>query len=127
MKTQVTETAVETSIPAETETETKKATSTPEPTAAPRGDRSLGDNGKPAERRLKVVKTMRKMGAVSATTAVTAADLVAKTGLTPYDVYCLLYKHYPLQKSGLVKQVQLEGVRGLSYHLTAKGQKSDPE
>lgn len=120
------ETAVAETPKAKSKTPKKKVAPPVTPTAD-KGPRSLGDGSKtPAERRLIVVKAMRKLGAVGATSSVTAAILVEKTGLTPYDVYCLLYKHYPLQVGGFVKQVQVEGVRGLSYHLTAKGQKTDP-
>jgi len=90
--------------------------------------RSVGDTDmSPTQRRLAVIKAMRKIGAVSATTAATADLLAEKSGLTRFDVYGQLYHANPLQKNGFVKQVQVEGVRGLSYHLTAKGQKSDPE
>lgn len=96
-------------------------------TVAPKG-RSVGETDKtPAQRRMAVIKAMRGLGAVSATTSVTADRLATKCGMTRFDVYGQLYHTNHLQRDGFVKQVQMEGVRGLSYHLTAKGQKTDPE
>lgn len=91
--------------------------------------RAIGDTDAPvAERRQIVVRAMIKMGATGATSARTADEISAKSGLTRFDVYGLLYHTNELQKSGYAKQAQLEGVRGLSYYLTAKGAKGyDPK
>lgn len=81
----------------------------------------------PVQRRLVVVKAMRKIGATTAATSITATALAAKCGMSRFEVYGALYHTHPLQVQGFVKQVKLEDNRENSYHLTAKGIKSDPE
>lgn len=89
-----------------------------------RADRSMADV--PAEtRRRELVKLLKKLGATSPTTARPVQYLAEKIGYTRYDVYCLVYHKYQLGVTGIVKTVQLEGVRGLSAYLTAKGAKID--
>ena len=86
-------------------------------------DRSAADV--PArDRRVALVKLLRKMQATSATAAKPVKALAERLGYNDYDVYCLAYHKYPLAAAGLVKTVQVEGVRGLSVHLTAKGAKA---
>lgn len=103
------------------------ATKTPKAAQTKPNVRSVGETDmSPAQRRLTVIKMMRKVGAISATTSITAEQLASKTGLTKFDVYGQLYHANPLQRNGFIKQVQVESVRGLAYHLTAKGQKTDP-
>jgi hypothetical protein len=70
---------------------------------------------------------MRKLGARDPDTARTADELAAKSGLTRFDVYGQLYHTHRLATGGYVKQVQVEGVKGLSYYLTAKGLKAPDE
>lgn len=90
----------------------------------PRSTRSVGDVTLSVDqRREKVVKTMIKIGANNATSAKTADQIAAKTGFTRFDIYGLLYHTNFLAQEGYVKQVKIEGVKGLSYYLTAKGSK----
>lgn len=90
--------------------------------------RTTGATGKSAgERRLLIVKVLRKMGAVSPGSARTAEDVAAKCGLTRFDVYGQLYHTHKLQAEGFARQVETEGVRGLTYYLTAKGVKATDE
>lgn len=110
---------------AEKPAKTEKAPA--EEKAAPKG-RKIGAVEKPvAERRQMLVKLMVKMGAVSPATAKTKGELAAKCGLTEFDVYGLLYHTHLLQTGGFVKQVKIDGVKGLCYHLTAKGLKATAE
>lgn len=80
-----------------------------------------------AERHAKVLKAMRTLGAVKEGSAVNVARVAGKCGLGEYEVYCALWGKGLLQTEGYVKQVKTEGVRGAAFHLTAKGQKGDPE
>lgn len=80
-----------------------------------------------AERRLALVRALRKAGAVSPGSARAIPDLAAKLGYTNYDVYCLAYHKYHLATAGIVKVCEVEGRRGLSVYLTAKGQKATDE
>ena len=89
-------------------------------------DRSMSDLT-PAQRSAKVLGAMRKLGAVNGGSAVNVAAIAKKTDLGEYEVYCAMWGKGPLQSGGYVKQVKVEGVRGAAFHLTAKGQKGDPE
>lgn len=89
-------------------------------------DRSMSDVPV-AERRLALVKLLRKLGATSASTSRPISLLAEKLGYTRYDVYCLVYHKFPLATEGFVKVVQLEENPDRSVYLTAKGQKTDPE
>lgn len=100
----------------------KKAAKPNQPTKAAREvgvtDKSVG------ERRLMVIKVLRRGKATSAMTAMTATAVAAKSGLTRFDAYGQLYHTHFLQQAGFVKQVKLEGSRELSFFLTAKGDKA---
>ena len=91
--------------------------------------RTVGEKakGKAPERRLAVVVALRKLGALSEKMARTADDVAAKSGLTRFDVYGQFYHTHRLQTEGYVKQCEVDGVRGLSYYLTAKGAKATDE
>jgi len=107
---------------------TKKAAKKASPTEREPGERAAGarkTSGLPAaEKRARFLKALKQLGAVSATTAVPAAAVVKRDGkLTPFDVYCQGYHKNELATDGLIKLVNVEGTRGLAYHLTAKGQK----
>ena len=78
-----------------------------------------------AKRTASLLTAMKKLGAVSAGTARTADEIAGKSGLTRFDVYGLCYHAHPLVVDGLVKIAKMEGVRGLSYYLTAKGVKAE--
>lgn len=102
----------------------KTKTTKPEKTTATKKTRDIGGTKLTVEqRRVAVVKAMTAMGATSATGAKTADQISAKSKLTRFDVYGILYHANKLQSEGYVKQVQIEDVRGLSYYLTAKGAK----
>lgn len=79
------------------------------------------------ERHAKVLKAMRTLGAVKEGSAVNVGRVAAKCGLGEYEVYCALWGKGLLQTEGYVKQVKREDVRGAAFHLTAKGQKNDPD
>ena len=89
-------------------------------------DRSMSDLT-PTQRSAKILHAMRKIGAVNGGSAVNVATIAKKTDLGEYEVYCAMWNKGPLQDGGYVKQVKVEGVRGAAFHLTAKGQKGDPE
>lgn len=90
--------------------------------------RTTGNSGKsPAERRWAIVSAMKSLGATNALSAKTADEIAKKSGLTRFDVYGHLYHTRQLQVEGYAKQVSHEEVRGLSYHLTAKGAKAVKE
>ncbi len=80
-----------------------------------------------AQRRLALVKLLRKLGATKATTARQVSELAGKLGYTNYDVYCLAYHTYFLAEAGIVKTCVQEGERGLGVYLTAKGVKATDE
>lgn len=91
------------------------------------GDRKVTSDLTPTQRHAKVLAAMRKLNAVNGSTAVTCEAVAAKSGLSKFEVYGSLWSQGPLQTGGYAKQCKVEGVRGTSYHLTAKGQKGDPE
>jgi hypothetical protein len=78
-----------------------------------------------SERRVKFLSCLQKKGADGPGTAISGSDLAKMLEFTEYDVYVLGYRTSPLVKNGLVKTAVIEGVRGLSYYLTAKGMKVD--
>ena len=89
-------------------------------------DRAMSDV--PAkERRVNLVKVLRKMGAVDKESARPISVLAQKLGYTAYDVYCLTYHKFPLAKQGFVKVTEQEGHRDQCVYLTAKGQSTLPE
>ena len=67
------------------------------------------------------------IGAVNAGSAVNVTTIAKKASLGEYEVYCAVWNKGLLQSDGYVKQVKVDGVRGAAFHLTAKGQKGDPE
>lgn len=80
-----------------------------------------------AQRRVALVKLLRKVGATGAGSAKPVSELAAKLGYTKYDVYCLAYHKYHLATAGILKTTTEEGVRGLVVYLTAKGVKATDE
>lgn len=120
-----------TDLPTASQTTDKAHATNGEATA--KAGRKVGNSGKsPAERRLVVVKAMRRMKATSTTNAVTAERLAKATGLTKFDVYGQLYHTHPLQTGEFVRQHREEAANGglgrtLYYYLTAKGVKATDE
>lgn len=104
----------------------KKPVAKKEKTDTIKKDRSMSDLT-PAQRSAKILGSMRKLSAVNAGSAINIATIAKKTDLGEYEVYCTMWNKGPLQNSGYIKQVKVEGVRGAAFHLTAKGQKGDPE
>ncbi len=84
------------------------------------------------ERRVNVVKALRRAGAVSQTQAVPMADLAEKVGYSAYDVYGCVCGHSGKTGSAPTCLVATkhaavckhEGVRGLSVYLTKAGQRT---
>lgn len=105
-------------------TKTKK-TAAPKPRV--KLDRSMKSDVPAKDRRLALLKLLRKHGATKVSTAKPISFLAAKLGYTPYDVYMLTYRTSPLVIQELVKTCQTEEHRDLSVYLTAKGVKSDPK
>lgn len=81
----------------------------------------------PLQKTVSVLKAMRTLGALNAGSAVNVEKVSKKCGLNEFDTYGALYKTHRLQVELYVKQVKVEGIRGAAFHLTAKGQKGDPE
>ncbi len=104
---------------------------TPAKKAAANGTARKADRGMAdvpaADRRLALVKLLRKVGATSSAAARPVGVLAEKLGYTAYDVYCLAYHKYHLAAEGIVKTTTVEGQRGLSVYLTAKGAKATDE
>lgn len=92
-------------------------------------DRSMADVP-PGERKSALVKALRKLGAVKASSVAKAQDLCKATGYTPFDVYGLVNgtsgkagsSPTCLSATGHVKVADHEDGRG--YYLTAKGIKT---
>lgn len=80
-----------------------------------------------SDRRLALVKLLRKMGATSASTSRPIDALANKLGYNQYDVYCLGYHKFHLAKQGMIKTVKMEDQKVVSYYLTAKGAKASDE
>lgn len=83
-----------------------------------------------SERRVAVVKAMRKLGAVSATTAVTASAIAKAAGIPEDEVFRVkvvldVYRVTELVHNGFAKSVRPEGSRELAYYLTPKGKATD--
>ena len=97
-----------------------------EKTDAVKKDRSMSDLT-PVQRATKILVAMRKIGSTNAGSAVDVAAIAKKAGLGEYEVYCAVWSKGLLQIDGYVKQVKVDGIRGAAFHLTAKGQKGDPE
>lgn len=89
-------------------------------------DRSMSDVPA-AERRLALVKLLRKHRATSGATAMETSKIAERLGYTAYDVYCLAYHKFPLARDGFVKTARREDSKETLIYLTAKGQKTDPE
>jgi hypothetical protein len=80
-----------------------------------------------SERRVAVVKGMRKLGAVSESTAKTAIEIAKAAGIEQDDVYRVkvildVYRTNELVHNGFAKSVRYPGERELRYFLTKKGQ-----
>lgn len=78
------------------------------------------------DRRQAVVKAMRKLGAISASTARPAEDIAKKANFKGLDVvkvklHCDVYRGSELIKQGFANSTREEGSRSLLYYLTAKG------
>lgn len=94
--------------------------------APPTRDRSMSDV--PAsERRLALVKLLRKHRATSGASAIPASQIAEKLGYTAYDVYCLAYHKFPLARDGFVKTARREDSKETLVYLTTKGVNTDPE
>jgi len=97
----------------------KKTTETSGKPGRPRAEGILW-----TEKRLGVIKAMKKLQAVSETSAKTAPEIAARNSiLTEKDVVHYCWKDHELVTEGYVKQVRHEGNRRIHYYLTAKGQK----
>lgn len=90
-------------------------------------DRTSDKTKTPLQKMSIVLKTMRTLGSVNAGSAVNVEQIAKKSGLGEFDTYGALYKTHRLQVEGYIKQVKVDGVRGAAFHLTAKGQKGNPE
>lgn len=90
-------------------------------------DRSMKSDVPARDRRLALLKVLRKHQAVKATAAKPISFLAVKLGYNPYDVYMMTYRTSPLVGQELLKTVQHEDNRELSVYLTAKGVKTDPK
>lgn len=80
-----------------------------------------------SDRRLALVKLLRKMGATSASVSRPIDVLADKLGYNQYDVYCLGYHKFHLAKQGMIKTVKMEDQKVVSYYLTAEGAKASDE
>lgn len=90
-------------------------------------DRTSDKTKTPLQRMVIALKGLRSLSAVNAGAAVNIERLAKKSGLSEFDTFVATYKNHRLQVEGYIKQVKVEGVRGSAFHLTAKGQKGDPE
>lgn len=101
--------------------------------SAPTADRTMKADVKPFERRLALVKALRKAGAKNIRTAVTVSSLVTSLGYTKFDVYGLLRGTSGKADSNprcLVAQGLCsvhQGEEGLAAFLTASGAKVKDE
>lgn len=112
-------------LPAKAKAPATKAKAKPKTKIAANGklDRTAADVPV-GDRRLALVKLMRKLRATSADAGVPISELAPKLGYTRYDVYCLAYHKYPLAAAGYVKHAAADSGRELCYYLTAKGAKA---
>lgn len=80
-----------------------------------------------SEKRVTIVKAMRKLGATSAATAKSAAAIAEKAGCKVSDVKHYCYYKQQLVQYGFVKiaTAESENQRGLAYYLTAAGVKAN--
>lgn len=86
-------------------------------------------------RRIAVVKAMRALGAIDASTAVTATEVGKKAGTVEgiklgervdlVKIILDVYRTSELLHNGFAASVRHEGERELRYYLTAKGKKTD--
>ena len=79
------------------------------------------------ERRVAVVTAMRELGAMSATTAVTASAIAQAAGIPEAEVFRVkvildVYRVNELVHNGYAQTVRVQGSRELSYFLTKAGQ-----
>lgn len=74
------------------------------------------------EKKVKVLKTLKKLGATSPTSARSSAEVAKASGLSPRDVrhYC-----YHAKVSGLTGLAVSEDIAGYGFYLTGKGAKTD--
>lgn len=82
-----------------------------------------------SDRRVAVVKAMRKLGAVSDSTARTAEEICKSAGMAADDVFRVkvildVYRTNELLHNGFAASCRHEGERALRYFLTKKGQKT---
>ena len=80
-----------------------------------------------SERRVAVVKAMRKLKAITEASAVTAAAIAKAAGIDEDEVFRVkvildVYRVNELLHNGYAKSVRPEGSRELHYYLTKTGQ-----
>lgn len=76
-----------------------------------------------SDKRLAILKTLKKMSATSPGSARTAVDIAAKGGGSINDVKHYCYKDEQMVTHGFVAIAELEGEASLGYFITAKGMK----
>lgn len=97
------------------------------PKANPDGKKQFGverDHDLPwGDKKVAVFKALRALKATSKDNPKTANEIAGKAGCTPRDVrhYC-----YHARAAGLVGVIEVEGVTGYCFHLTARGAALDP-
>jgi hypothetical protein len=80
-----------------------------------------------SDRRIAVVKAMRKLGCKSPETAKTAGEIAKKAGMPDDEVFRVkvildVYRTNELLHNGYAQSYREEGSRELRYYLTRKGQ-----
>ena len=80
-----------------------------------------------SDRRVAIVKALRKLRAFGLDTARTAMEISTSSGVDTKLVkhHCDVYLGAELVKQGYVESIRNEGVRELSYYLTSKGRETD--
>ncbi len=78
------------------------------------------------DRRKAAITALRKLGATSGPAARSIREVAEALGYTHFDVYHLVGSaRFPLVGEGFVKLAKVEGQKGNSVYLTAKGLKTD--
>lgn len=96
------------------------AKATPAPASKPAVTKPEGYTGK----RAAILKALAQLKATVQANAQPAEKIALKAGLTEADVKHYCYKNQTLATEGLIAICKLEGVTGLHYFLTTKGQKA---
>jgi hypothetical protein len=111
----------------------KKANTAPKSRPMPNGESVHAGEAKRevrwSDRRIAVVKAMRKLGAVSQESARTAGEIAKKAGIKEDDVAKVkiildVYRVTELLHNDYAKSYKEEGVRELRYFLTKKGREA---